>query len=392
MITQLGRMDPQGLGVIARTSVMKYEKTDDDIRTIGKELNVNFVLEGSVREDSTQAFITAQLVHVRDQTELWSETYERPFSGIFAIQRDLARRVAESLALKLLPDRENALARAETVSTEAYDAYLKGRYAWNQGTLDGFRQALGAFEDAVHLDPNYAMAYDGLARTNLSLVDYRFVAPGDGNERAGQAVEKAIALDGSIPESYVLHAAVLSRSDPKQPGIEDAYRRALNLNPSDAEAHEQYGLFLRDSGRFADALRQMHRALILNPVSPRERMLAGWVMLDAGHDAEAAGEFQKALDIEPNYPPGLYFMAIVKERHNQWEEAVGLLERSVASSGRTPKYLHALGVAYAKTGRQEQAKKILDELRDQAKRGYVEPGFITSLETQLESRAPGNPP
>ena len=388
MITQLGRMDPQGLGVIARTSVMKYKNTDEDTRAIGKELNVDYILEGSVREDSKQAFITAQLIQVRSRTDLWSETYERPFKDIFAIQRDVARRVAESLALSLLPERENALARAETVNTDAYEAYLKARYAWNQSTLDGFRRAIDGFETAIQLDPHYALAYDGLARTNLSLIDYRFVSPAVGNERAGKAVQRAIALDPSVPESYVLRAAVLSRSDPKQPGIEAAYRRALALNPSDAEAHEQYGLFLRDGGRFNDALRQMHEALKLNPLSPREHMLAGWVMLDAGHDAEAAGEFQKALDLQPNYPPGLYFMALVKERQNQWSNAVALLERSVESSGRTPKYLHALGIAYARTGRREQALKILDELRAQAKSGYVEPGFIASLETQLGTLKP----
>lgn len=385
MITQLGRMDPQGLSVIARTSVMKYKNTDEDTRQIGGELNVDFVLEGSVREDSKQVFITAQLIQVRNRTDLWSETYERPLSDIFAIQRDVARRVAESLALKLLPETESALARAETVNTDAYEAYLKGRFAWDQSTLDSFRRALDAFDEAIRFDPNYALAYDGVARTNLSLIDYHFISLGDGNERATQAVEKAIALDPSIPESYVLRAAILSRSDPKQPGIEDAYRRALALNPSDAEAHEQYGLFLRDAGRFNDALRQMHEAVVLNPVSPREYMLAGWVMLDAGRDGEASGEFQKALNIEPNYPPGLYFMALVKERRHQWTDAVALLEKSVESSGRTPKYLHALGMAYAKTGRREQALRILDELRGQAKGGYVEPGFITSLEIQLGS-------
>ncbi|HEV2417902.1 MAG TPA: winged helix-turn-helix domain-containing protein [Terriglobia bacterium] len=388
MITQLGRMDPQGLGVIARTSVMKYKNTDEDTRQIGGELNVDFVLEGSVREDSKQVFITAQLIQVRNRTDLWSETYERPLRDIFAIQRDVARRVAESLALRLLPETESALARAETVNTDAYEAYLKGRFAWDQSTLDGFRRALDAFDEAIRFDPNYALAYDGVARTNLSLIDYRFISLGDGNERATQAVEKAIALDPSIPESYVLRAAILSRSNPRRPGIEDAYRRALALNPSDAEAHEQYGLFLRDAGRFNDALRQMHEAVVLNPLSPREHMLAGWVMLDAGRDEESSSEFQKTLGIVPNYPPGLYFMALVKERHNQWADAVALLEKSVESSGRTPKYLHALGMAYAKTGRREQALKILDELRDQAKGGYVEPGFITSLEIQLRTLKP----
>jgi TolB-like protein/DNA-binding winged helix-turn-helix (wHTH) protein/Tfp pilus assembly protein PilF len=383
MITQLGRMDSQGLGVIARTSVMKYRNTDEDTRAIGRELKVDYILEGSVREDAKQAFITAQLIQVQSRTNLWSETYERPFVDVFAVQRDVARRVAESLALRLLPERESALAHAETMNTDAYQAYLKARYAWNQSTLDGFRRAIDGFEKAIQLDPHYALPYDGIARASLSLVDYRFVPPADGNERARQAVEKAIALDGSIPESYVLRAAVLSRSNPKQPRIENAYRRALTLNPSDAEAHEQYGLFLRDAGRYKDAVQEMHQSLILNPLAPREHMLAGWVMLDAGRDADATGEFQKALDLQPNYPPGLYFMALVKERQSQWSDAVALLERSVESSGRTPKYLHALGIAYAKTGRRGHALRILEELRAQAKRGYVEPSFITSLETQL---------
>jgi TolB-like protein/Tfp pilus assembly protein PilF/DNA-binding winged helix-turn-helix (wHTH) protein len=389
VITQLGRVDPQGLGVIARSSVIKYKNTDESIRAIGKELNVDFVLEGSVRGNSQQTFITAQLVKVGDQTELWSETYERPFKDIFVIQRDVARRVAASLALKLLPKRETALARAETVNTRAYEAYLKARYEWNQGTLDGFRSAINTFEEAIRLDPNYALAFDGVARASLSLVDYHFVSSREGVEKAREAAEKAIAIDPTIPESYVLRAAVFSRSNPKPPGIEDAYRHALALNPSDAEAHDQYGLFLRDAGGFDDALQQMHDALKLNPLSPIEHVLAGWVMLDAGRDAEAISEFQRSLEIRPNYPAGLYFMARVRERHNQWDSAVRFLERSVESSGRAPKYLHALGMAYAKTGRRQQALGILEELRAKAKHEYVDPGFIKSLEKQLgNSKSP----
>lgn len=381
IIIQLGRMDPQGLGVIARTSVMKYKRTREDVRAIGKELGVDFVLEGSVRGNAKDAFITAQLIRVQDQTDLWSESYEKPFSDIFAVQRDVARRVAESMALRLLPQRERALARAETVNTGAYEAYLKARYDWNRGTVDGFRHALDGFQHAAQLDPNYALAYDGIARTMLSLMEYHSISPGEGGAMAAQDVAKAIAIDRSIPESYVLRAAVLSRSTPEQAGVEDAYRRALVLNPSDAEAHEQYGLFLRDAGRFDDALRHMRDALKLNPRSPLEHVLAGWVMLDAGRESEAVGEFHEALEIEPNDPAALYFMAAVNERHNQWANAGALLKRAVHSSGRKPKYLHALGMAYVKTGRREQALNMLDELRAQAKQTYVEPGFITSLET-----------
>lgn len=383
LITHLGRLDPQGLGVIARTSVMKYKNSSSDVKQIGRDLGVSYVLEGSVRRGRSQIDVTAQLIQASDQTHLWAETYERPLADVFAIERDVTQRIAESLSLKLFPEREAALARAETIETAAYEAYLQGRSAWEEGTEAGFDGALTFFQQAVSRDPHYAMAYAGLGETYLSLGDYHFVAPEEADRKAAEAISRGLGADPSIPELYVLRAAVLSRQTPAQTGAEEAYRRALELNPSDARAHGDYALYLRDAARLPEAQREIDQAVVLDPLSPNVHMLAAWVLLSADRLDDAQSHLERALQLNPEYPAAMYFMARVNERRNRPGDAILWYEKAVSASGRTPKYLHALGIAYAKAGRKDEARRLLDELKNQAKRRYVAPDYVSSLQAQL---------
>lgn len=384
MITHLGRLAPQTLGVIARTSVMKYKKSTADVKTIGRDLGVDYVLEGSVSRGTGQIDVTAQLIQVSDQTHRWAESYERPVTDLFAIERDIARRIAQSLALQLLPAQEAALARATTVNTEAYEAYLEGSQGLTEGTEAAFQNAAMAFARAAEIDPNYALAYDGIARAYLQQADYHFISSDEALAHARPAIDKALALDESIPESYVLLAEALHRTDPRQPGIDHAYRRALELNPSNADAHIAYALYLREAQRYDQALTEAQAAARLDPLAPFSFVATGWVLLSMGRTEEAKREFGRSLVIDPNYPAGLYFLASAYEDQGRVQEAIGLLQKAVATAGRTPKYLYALGNAYAQAGQKDEAQKILQELRQQSTKAYVEPEMISSLAAKLK--------
>ena len=384
MITHVGRLTPQALGVIARTSVMKYKNSTVDVKAIGRDLGVDYVLEGSVRRGPGQIDVTAQLIQTSDQTHLWAESYERPLTDLFAIERDIARRIAQSLAFQLLPAREAALARATTVNTEAYEAYIEGSKRLGEGTETGFQNAAASFGRAVELDPNYALAYDGMAKAYLREADYHIISSDEALARARPAIDKALALDESIPESHVLLAEALHLGDPRQPGIERAYRRAIELNPSNADAHIAYALYLREALRYDQALAEAKEAQRLDPLAPFSYVATGWVLLSMGRREEARHEFAQSLALDPNYPAGLYFLARTCEEQGRVQEAIGLLQKAVATAGRKPKYLYALGIAYTQAGNRDEAQKILDELRQQSTKGYVEPEMIPTLAARLK--------
>ena len=384
MITHLGRMAPQALGVIARTSVMKYRDSHADVRQIARELGVSYVLEGSLRRSQKRIDVTAQLIQASDQAHLWAESYDRATGDLFTIEREIARRIAQSLALQLLPAQETALARASTVNTEAYEAYLEGRQHLEEGSEAGFRGAAESFERATRLDPNYALAYDGLAKAYLQEADYHFISTADGVARARPAIDKALALDETIPESHVMLAQVLRLSAPHDSGIDGAYRRALALNPSDADAHAAYAFFLRDNQQYEQALAEAQEALRLDPRAPFSHVMIGWVRLSMQQRDEAERQFQGALALDPNYPAGLYFLARTRQEQGRVPEAIDLLRRALTSAGRKPKYLYALANAYAAAGQRDEAQKILDELRQQSKHAYVDPVMISSLAAKLK--------
>lgn len=386
MITHLGRLTPQSIGVIARTSVMKYRDSTADVKTIGRDLGVDYVLEGSVRRGTDRINVTAQLIQVKDQTHLWAETYERGITDLFAIEREIAGHIAQSLALRLLPAQEAALARATTVNTGAYQVWLEGTRQLRQGTKTGFQEAVASFTRAAAIDSSWALAWDGIARAWLKQADYHFVSPADALAHARPAVDKALAADESIPESHVLLAEILNLAGPRQSGIEQAYRRALELNPSNADAHIAYASYLRDAHRYPESLRQAQDAVRLDPLAPFSYVAAGWTLLSMGRLAEARRQFERSLSIDANYPAGLYFLARVEVQQGHVQEAIALLQKATASAGRAPKYLNALANALLQAGQRQQAQQILEELRRQSATGYVDAQMISALDAKLKSK------
>lgn len=271
MINQLGNLDPQRLGVIARTSVMHYKGSHASLEQIGRELGVQYVLEGSIRRDSDRVRISAQLIQMKDQSHLWAREYDRELTGFLAVQGEIAQQIADEIQLALggghkLNGAHRAAALPAT-SYEAYDLYLKGIYFWNKRTRGGFEQAADYFQQSIAKDPNYARSYAGLANTYALMSTWLLVPQDEFMPRARTAALKALALDPTLAEAHTSLGLIAETYDYDWQTAETEFRRAIQLNPGYATAHQWYAEFLSWQGRFDEALQESERARQLDPLS-----------------------------------------------------------------------------------------------------------------------------
>ena len=299
MIAQLGGLDPQRLGVIARTSVMRFKDSRAGIDTIGRELGVDYVLEGSVRRDDEQVRITAQLIQVRDQTHLWSASYDRNRWGALVIQRDVAAEIADALELELLPGSSPLPDRAGSHLPAAHDAYLKGRYLLHRGDRESLQRSLEPLRQAADLDPAFALPRAALAEALHQLAISGSALPREVYPEATAAAEAALELDGSLAEAHAIRATIALWFDWDAVRAERGFARALELNPSLAAAHHNYGWYLLARGRPEDGLRELRRARDLDPLSPEAYQNLGWAYLHARRYDEAIAQCQRVAELEP---------------------------------------------------------------------------------------------
>src|SRR5437867_2781462 len=240
MIAQLGRLNPQQLGVLARTSAMKYKHTRRRIDVIGRELGAAYVLEGSIRRSGARVRVSAQLIQVSDQTHMWADSYEREIGDMLELQSDLAQAIAGEIRVQLTPEAQVRLARQREVAPAAYEAYLKGRYFWNRRTREGLDKSVTFFRQAIEHDAYYAPAYAGLADTYLTQLDYNFLAPRDAFARASHAILEALRLDDSLAESHT-SLGHLRLHEFNWRAAQEEFERAISLNPGYGTAHYYYG-------------------------------------------------------------------------------------------------------------------------------------------------------
>ena len=287
------------LRVVARTSAFAFKGKSGDIREIGKKLDVGSVLEGSVRKAGNRVRITAQLINVADGYHVWSERFDRRMEDVFAIQDEISLAIVENLKVKLLAPEKHKVTRRHTESLEAYNLYLKGRYSWNKRTADGLKNAVACFEEAVRKDPEYALAYSGLADALTMLGFYQALPQAEAQQRAQQAVLKAIELDDRLGEAHASLGEILSTSggDPQRAAAE--FERAIALNPGYATAHHWYSILLWDSGRFEEAFAQGKRALELDPLSVIIKIHVSQLTAAAWDWAGAEALLGQAVEMDP---------------------------------------------------------------------------------------------
>jgi TolB-like protein/predicted Ser/Thr protein kinase len=300
MIAQLGRLHPEGLGVVGRTSVMRYKKGETPIDQIGRELGVNYVLEGSMRREANRLRVTAELIRVSDQTQIWTGTYEPELPGLLTVQNQVAQGVAKALAVKLLPAEQARLASVRTVDPEAYDAYLKGSSLWKTLKRADLDAAQRFFELAIAKDPAYAPAYEGLTWVWLVRQQAGYTPSNEAGPKAKAAALQAIALDDNSAEAHEALASAKTWSDWDWAGAEPEWRRALDLNPNGANAHAYYAHFLAQRGRAAEAIRHSDRALELDPFNALYHSMRGMVLLYLRRYDEAMAAARTAISIRPD--------------------------------------------------------------------------------------------
>jgi TolB-like protein/Tfp pilus assembly protein PilF/predicted Ser/Thr protein kinase len=302
MITQLGRLHPRGLSVIARTSSMRYKKSNKSIEDIGRELGVDYLLEGSARREAGRVRINATLIQVRDQTQRWAESYERELAGIMTVQGEVAAGVARSLALALLPAEQTRLARARPINPDAYEDYVKGRSHENKLTRADLDTAQQYFERALTKDPSYALAYVGIAHVWSGRRQMGFVSPRVATPNAHAATLKAIELDDTLPEAHAALAGDKGYGEYDWTGAETEFRRALALNPNLPDARASYSHLLQSLRRPDEAFVQINRALEIDPLNPLYRAFYAVDLVFVRRYDEAIAQFREALRTSPNLP------------------------------------------------------------------------------------------
>jgi len=366
MISQLGRLHPGSLSVIARTSVMQYKKSETPIDQIGRELGVEYVLEGSAQREGSRIRITAELIRVGNQTQLWGDIFEREMSGILALQSDVARKVAESLALKLLPAEQARLAGAKTVDPEVYELCLKGNYHLGRMTAADFDTAEEYFQRALAKDPASAAAYAGMANVWVGRRQIIGAPAAEAGQKARAAALKAIELDDSLAESHLSLANVLAWTDLNFPDAEREYKRALELDPGNQGARCTYGHFLMMLGRPDEALPQIERAVALDPLDVGNRLLFASDLILARRYDQALGQANEVLRRQPGnfLASAMVFLAQhLKQRHADaiaaavnyyasagWGDVAEALKQSYAESGYAGALRRAAEVELTKYG------------------------------------------
>lgn len=317
-----------GLRVIAQTSVMPYKRTEKSVATIGQELQVGIVLEGSVRKANHQVRITAQLIETATEEHLWAERYDRALEDVFAIQTDIAEHVAQELEITLNPQEKQQLMRQPTENLEAYNLYLKGRYFWNQRSAEGIEKAARYFREAIQQDPRFAQGYSGLADCYALMPQVGTLPKEEAGRKAIEAAETAIQLDDSLAEAHTSMGFARANFHDKIRDAELSYQNALELNPDYAPAQQWYGQLLVRKGRARDALRAMQRAQELDPLSLISNLNAAFLHIWLEQPDEAYAQLQRALDIHAGALTHLYF-AYYYHTQRLYETAIQQADRAL---------------------------------------------------------------
>ncbi len=360
------------LKVMARSTVFRYKGSNIDPQKVGHDLNVRAVLTGRVLQRGETLTISIELMDVRDGSQLWGKQYNRKLADTLAVQEDIAREVADKLRLRLAGVEEKRLTAHATENAEAYQLYLKGRYYWNKRTPDGIQKAIESFQQAIEKDPSYALAYAGLA--DCYHVPANPLPPRERMPLAKAAALKALQLDDTLVEAHTTLARVLFVYDWDWPAAEKEFKRAIELNPRYAPAHQWYGGYLSAIGRFREADAEKKRALELEPLSLIVNFEVGLALYSSRNYDQAIDQFQKTLELDANFPPPHTFLAAAYEQKGMFEEAITAFQRamSVTQSPAKTLAMAGLGHVYAVSGRKTEARKILAELQRLSEHSYVQ--------------------
>jgi len=364
------------------SSVRKYKTSEQDPVVTGAELGVDAVLEGSIQWDQEKRVrVTARLWRVSDHSLIWSDNWVGQSSGIFTLEDQISERMAASIEPALTGAERKLLTKHYTENVEAYQLYMKGRYELRKRSADGFTQAIKSFNEAVAKDPQYALAYAGLADSYLllSVGDYGLLAPRDAADKAKISVNRALELDESLAEAHTSLGFLNYVFDWEWNNAEFHFRRAIELNPNYATAHHWYGLFLSTQGRANEGISELQRALKVDPLSPIINTDLGLSYYYADQYDQAITQLKKTLEREPDFAVAHWRLGLAYAQNGQKREAETEVRNALELSEHNPVFLSALGYVLATEGKNDAARKTLDELHAIRKQRYIFPNMIANV-------------
>jgi TolB-like protein/DNA-binding winged helix-turn-helix (wHTH) protein len=323
IITQLGSLDPQHLGVIARTSAMQYKHANKSSAQISREVGADYLLEGSVRRSGDRIRVTAQLIQSSDQTHLWADSYDRDLGDVLKLESEIAASVASEIRLTLSQQVHQRLAAAARTNVEAHDAYLRGLQGWNLRTRDGFQQAITNFTRATELDPNYAPAYAALARVYSLAPIFAGMPAGEAAPKSIEAANRAITLDETLADAHCALGFVEGHYEYDWPAAEHEFLRAIELEPNNAYAHLFYSnSYLSPFGRHQEAIAEMSKAMELDPLSPQIQSFAGVTFKWARRYDDSLAQFHKADQMDAHFPLNHERLAQLHAMLGKYDDAI----------------------------------------------------------------------
>jgi adenylate cyclase len=367
----------EGLRVVARTSSFVFKGRNADVNEIAQKLNVGNVLEGSLRREGNRIRVAVQLINARDGFHMWSQTFERELQGVFAVQDEITRAVVDALKIKLAV----ALPAHNKPNTEGYDLYLKGRYFLNRKTQADIQRAIDYFEQALTKDPNDASAYAGLSDSYSSLVfPLGAVAPREAMPKAKEAALRALAIDNTLGEAHASLAYITFFYDWDWATAEKEFKRALELNPNNADTHHWYSHFLMGQGRIEESFTQSKRALELSPFDIVFNIHLGWHYLYARQYDQALDQIEKTIEMDKNFAQAYPWLGLILEQKGRYPEAIAAFQNAIKLFPGGSSIAEAeLAHTYAVSGDREKAQKIIAELQELAKNKYVSSFQIAAI-------------
>ena len=386
LIASLARIS--SLRVISRTTAMEYKGTHESLEKIARDLHADAVVEGTVLRSGDRVRITAELVQVSTDRHLWADTYESPLGDILALQNQVAAAIVSQIRIKLTPQDRKHLAATQAINSEAFEDYLKGRYYWGKRSEDGLDKAIHYFQAATEKDPHYALAYAGLAdcygilgAAIVGTIPTSEVAP-----KAEAAAIKAVELDPMLAETQTALATVQFNYDWNWAAAEAGFRRAIQLNPSYATAHQRYSLYLIAMGRTGESLTEMNRARSLDPLSLSMNLSLGWRLYMARRYDEAIAQLLNTIEMDPTYLLAHIVLGQCYEQKGEFSQAIAEFQKAASLSPDSPPAVAALAHAYAVGGQRPEALKLAGELKSQSAHRYVSPFYMALIYTGLGDR------
>jgi TolB-like protein/Flp pilus assembly protein TadD len=382
ILTRLAKV--ADLKVISRTSTSRFKSAPVNLPQIAKQLGVANILEGSVQKAADQVRVNVQLINAMTDAHLWAETYDRKLTDIFAVESEIAKTIAETLQAKITGSEKTSIAKAPTANPEAYELYLKGRFFWNKRTGTDLRKAIDYFNQAIAKDPNYALAYVGLADSYLLLSSFAAVSPGESLPPARSALKKALELDDSLAEAHASFGLLATLELDLHRAINEL-KRAVELKPNYATAHHWLALAHMTLAQFDPAISEAKRAIELDPLSLVINADTSWIYFSARRHDEAEAQVRKTLEIGPQFFLAHYYLGEVLQFKGRLGEAIAEFQKAFELNN-DPYSLAMLGQAYARNGQKDEAQKILAQLNEEAKSHYVAPYALALVQIALGAK------